>query len=173
MAKSRVFPAAAFFALLLSACASPKGQGTSSVEMLDPLRETQVKTDKKGEASMTDMVVNTIPPDWKGDLARPAYPPAALAAHAGLYVVNATVTIDTNGDVIDVRPSWQRMNMPGPYSDLFFAAVKAAVSQWRFEPARNVYWRKNGDADPIYLYAETIEAKTDVRFTFDSSGKVR
>jgi hypothetical protein len=90
-----------------------------------------VKTDKKGEASMTDTVVNTIPPDWKGDLARPVYPPAALAAHAGQYVVNATVTIDTNGVVTDVRPSWQRMNMPGPYSDLFFAAVRAAVSQWK------------------------------------------
>jgi hypothetical protein len=40
MATSRVFPAAASLALILSACASPKGQGTSSVEMLDPLRET-------------------------------------------------------------------------------------------------------------------------------------
>lgn len=166
-------PAAVLLALLLPGCATQKGQGTSSVEMLEPAADTQVKTDKKGEATMSDMIVNSIPPTFKGELARPVYPAAALAAHAGQYVVNATVTIGTNGAVTEVSPTWQRMNVPGPFSALFFDAVRTAVSQWSFEPARNVYWKKNGDADPLYVNAETIVAKIDVRFTFDSSGKVR
>ncbi|HZZ19762.1 MAG TPA: hypothetical protein VFE25_10355 [Opitutaceae bacterium] len=172
MTTTRVLPVAALLVLLLQACASRQGQGTSAVEMLEPIRDPQPKTDKKGEATMSDVLVNPIGPESKGELARPVYPPAALAGHAGRYVVNATILIDTNGVVTEVRPTWQRMNIPGPYSDLFFAAAKAAISTWRFEPARNVYWRKNGDADPLYLYAEAIEARTDVRFTFDSNGKV-
>jgi len=154
--------------VFLSACAGTPDMGTSSIEMLAPIASPQAKTD-----AVSDVVVVDIPPTSKGELARPVYPQAALAAHAGECVVNVTITIDTNGLVTEVTPSWQRLNVPGPYYGQFLDAVRAAVRTWRFEPARNVYWKKNGDADLTYMKAEILQAQTDVRFTFEPSGRVR
>jgi hypothetical protein len=140
--------------------------------MLAPIAGPQAKTDKKAEA-VNDIVVNDIPPTSKGELATPIYPAAALASHAGAFAVTVTIMINTSGVVTEVTPSWQRLNVPGPFAEQFLEAVKDAVKTWRFEPARNVYWKKNKDADLTYLYAEVVPAITDVRFTFESTGRVR
>ena len=147
-------------------------RGTSSIEMLAPIAAPQAGTDKAGEVS-TNLVINDIPPSAIGELARPAYPAAALAARAGNCVVFATVTIDARGTVTEVVPSWQRLNIPNRFSDDFLDAVKAAVRRWRFEPARVVYWQKTTDDDLKYLSTETISVRTDVKFTFEASGAVR
>jgi outer membrane biosynthesis protein TonB len=147
-------------------------QGTSSIEMLPPIASPQAGTDKSGEVS-ANIVINDIPPSAIGELARPAYPAAALAAGAGSCVVYATITIDARGRVTEVVPSWQRLNVPNRYSDEFLEAVKAAVRGWRFEPARVVTWEKTGNDDLKYLGTETIPVRTDVKFTFEASGAVR
>lgn len=160
---------APLFALAVCGCASRANHGESSVEFLEPIAAPQATTTKKAD----DIVVIEIPPSIEGDLAVPAYPPAALAAHAGLCVVYATVTLAPDGTVTDVAPSWQRVNVPNAFSEAFLDAVVEAARKWRFEPARYVYWKKNGDADLIYLRAEVVPAMVDVKFTFEASGKVR
>jgi hypothetical protein len=174
MSKGIQVATALLIPILLAGCATRTEQGTSSIEMLEPIDPPQAKRDIKVQVeALKDVVVNDIPPTSKGELAKPVYPPAALAAHAGACVVNVTITIDTNGLVTEVTPSWQRLNVPGPFYDEFLGAVKAAVRTWRFEPARDVYWKKHGDDDLTYMYAEVLQARTDVRFTFESSGRVR
>jgi hypothetical protein len=140
--------------------------------MLPPIASPQAGTDKTGEVS-SNIVINDIPPSAIGELARPAYPAAALAAAAGNCVVFATITIDAHGRVTEVVPSWQRLNIPNRFSDEFLDAVKAAVGTWRFEPARLVYWEKTANDDLKYLSTETISVRTDVKFTFEASGAVR
>jgi outer membrane biosynthesis protein TonB len=140
--------------------------------MLEPIAAPRASTDKTAVASR-DIVVYSIPPNSKGELANPVYPPEALAARAGSHDVFVTITVDRAGSVTDVVPSWQRMNIPGRYSAAFLEAARAAASTWRFVPARHEYWRKSADGNLTYMYAETISAMFDVKFTFDASGAVR
>jgi hypothetical protein len=158
---------------LSSACKTTSSSGTSSFEMLEPAVPPTAKSDAKGDVSDTGIVINPIPPSVIGDLAKPVYPAAALAAKAGECIVYATITIDSTGTVSEVRPSWQRMNIPGRFSVQFFEAIKTAVSRWKFEPARNVYWQKQADGDLRYVSTEIISAQTDIKFTFEASGVVR
>jgi hypothetical protein len=140
--------------------------------MLAPIAAPQAARDRQGTVA-TDIFINDIPPSAIGELAKPDYPAAALAARAGKCVVFATVTIDARGAVTEVVPSWQRLNIPNRFSDEFLDAVKAAVRRWKFEPARVVYWQKTPDDDLKYLSTETISVRTDVKFTFEASGAVR
>ncbi len=141
--------------------------------MLEPLGTPPPGGGAKGEVSSSNVVINPIPPSIEGNLTAPAYPPAALAAHAGECVVYATLTIDNRGTVSDVTPSWKRVNIPNAYSDQFFDAIRVALREWKFEPARNVYWEKDGNGDLRYMNTETIAAKIDVKFTFEATGRVR
>jgi hypothetical protein len=141
--------------------------------MLEPIVKPPPKSGAKGEVAASNIVINPIPPSSIGDLLKPVYPPAALAAHAGECVISVTLTIDSQGLVSEVAPSWQRVNIPNRFSDQFIEAIRLAVRSWRFEPARNVYWEKDGSGDLKYLSTETLSAQTDVRFTFEASGGVR
>jgi hypothetical protein len=153
-------------------CSTPKQEGHSSIEMLEPIVTPPPESDAKGEISATNIIFNDIPPSIIGDLAKPVYPASALAAHAGECVVFATITIDSTGTVSEVRPSWQRLNIPGKFSEVFFEAVRAAVQRWRFEPARKIYWEKEADGELKYLNTEVPSVQTDVKFTFEASGGV-
>jgi hypothetical protein len=73
--------------------------------------------------------------------------------------------------VSEVIPSWQRLNVPNAYSDEFLAAIRVAARNWRFEPARLVYWEKTGDEDLKYLYAVVVAARTDIKVTFATTEK--
>jgi hypothetical protein len=148
-------------------------QGRSSVEWLEPNNPTPPKSGAKGEVTTTGIVINDIPPSLIGIVAKPDYPAAALAAHAGDCVIFATITIDTTGTVSEIRPSWQRVNVPNRFSADFFEAVRVAVGSRKFEPARNVFWENDGSGDPKYLGTEVVSAQTDVKFTLEASGRVR
>jgi hypothetical protein len=143
--------------------------GRSTFEMLEPIAAPGAMTGKEAQG---DIVVVSIPPSAMGELASPVYPAEALAARVGACEVFVTITIDTSGAVTDAVPSWQRMNIPGRYSEAFLGAVRSAVRTWQFEPARKVYWRKTADGNVAFMHTETIMAMTDVKFTFDSSGRV-
>jgi hypothetical protein len=162
---------AAMVAVLQCGCQSE--HGGSSVELLEPIAPTTPKSDAKGEASAENIFVNPIPPSLIGSLAKPEYPAPALAAHAGECVVFATITIGPAGTVTEVVPSWQRVNIPNRFSEQFLDAVREAVRSWRFEPARDVYWEKDANGDLKYVRTETVPARVDIKFTFDSAGSVR
>jgi outer membrane biosynthesis protein TonB len=141
--------------------------------MLEPAATPQSGRNAKGEISIGSTFVNQIPPSFIGQLTSPVYPASALAAHAGECVVFVTITIGVDGTVSEVRPSWQRMYIPSRFSDTFLEAIKEAVGNWRFQPARNVYWEKQTDGELKYISNETLAAQTDVKFTFEASGVVR
>jgi hypothetical protein len=164
---------------LLGAAAFAAGQwgcvaerGGSTIELLEPVAPTSPRSDLKGEASEGSTIINSIPPSVVGNLAAPEYPPSALAAHAGECIVFVTVTISPTGTVSDVAPSWQRVNIPNRYSGEYLESIRLAVRRWRFEPARDVYWEKDAAGDLKYVRSETVPARVDIKFTFDSKGAV-
>ena len=71
-----------------------------------------------------------------GDLPSPAYPAAALAAHAGWVIIGVRITIDVNGRVSEVQPSPLGLSNAGRFSDLFMQAVSQTMQNWHFFPAR-------------------------------------
>jgi hypothetical protein len=162
----------ALLALLpLGACRSAAVQGQSTIEVLEPMATPQPGTTHKAEAS-SDIIVDDLSPSLIGELAKPAYPANALAAHVGECFVFVTVTIDAKGAVSEAVLSWGRLNIPNRYSEEFLEAARTAVRSWRFEPARLVYWKRNGTGEPSYLYTEIVPAKADIKFTFEATGKV-
>ena len=163
---------AALAALALCAGCQTARKGSSSVEMLEPLSHAQPTTDKKVTVER-DPTEDSDPPEQIGELEKPVYPPAALAAHAGTYILYVTIIIDANGRVSEVTPSWDRVNLPSRYSEDFLAAVKTAAASWRFIPAHLVHWERHPNGTDRYLYSEIIPAQVDVRFTFEATGKVR
>jgi hypothetical protein len=146
--------------------------GQSSVEMLEPIPHAEAASNRKVEV-YRDLSVDRDPPELVGELTKPLYPADALAAHAGLCVIYATITIDAKGRVSEVIPSWDRVNIPNRYSERFFEAVTAAVASWNFVPARLVHWERHPDGNDKYLYSEIVPAQVDVRFTFEATGNVR
>jgi hypothetical protein len=86
--------------------------------------------------------VNYVPGYLKGSPRKPDYPPAALAARAGRYVVYATLTIDESGRVTGVSRSLRGIALPNPFAEAFFQAVWDAVTDWRFSPSHDVYWQR-------------------------------
>ena len=164
----------AAMALLLhcAACASNPQHGQSFIELLAPIAAPQAGTDAKVSAAQ-DLWVDRIPPSLIGEMTKPAYPAGALAAHVGDCVVFVTITIDTAGRVSEVAPSWQRLSIPNRHSAEFMDAVAAAARQWRFEPARLVYWEREPNGENKYLYAEVVPAKTDVKLTFREGERAR
>ncbi len=162
------------FSILVSLSSGCRtGQGRSSFELLEPIAAPPPKSDAKGEVTPSNIVINPIPPSFIGNPLEPIYPPGALAANAGECVVYVTITIDNKGTVSEVAPSWQRVNIPNRFSDQFIDAIGVALHSWKFEPARNVYWEKNGDGDLRYLSTETQSAKIDIKFIFEATGRVR
>ncbi len=135
------------------------------MELLPPIMEPVPQTDQKLDFS-GGTAAEKIPPETIGELKEPAYPVEALTAHPGTYVVNVTVTIDANGLVTEVQPTWNRLNPPYLYSEQLLAAIRAAAVSWRFIPAKCVYWRLNAAGEPAFDHAETIACQTDLRFTF-------
>jgi hypothetical protein len=140
--------------------------------MLEPLTHAQPTSDKKVTVER-DPTEDSDPPEQIGELAKPIYPAAALAAHAGAFVLYATIIIDAEGRVSEVAPSWDRMNIPSRCSGQFLDAVKVAVARWRFIPAHLVHWERHPNGEDKYLYSEVIPAQVDVRFTFEATGDVR
>lgn len=108
-----------------------------------------------------------------GKLAAPAYPPAALAAHAGRAKVVLRVTVATDGTVNQVTPSLAGLPFANPFTDQFQAAAEAAVRQWRFEPAE-VRRLEPRDAGGTTIWSVTDSEKREmtfeVTFTFTENG---
>jgi hypothetical protein len=161
---------ASLVSFLESGCIADRG--VSTIEMLEPIAPTTPTSDAKGEVSAGSTIINPIPPSVIGTLAKPEYPAAALAAHAGECVVFVTVTIGPSGTVSEVAPSWQRVNIPNRFSEQYLDAIRKAVRSWRFEPARDVYWEKDSGGDLKYVRTDTVPARIDIKFTFDSKGAV-
>lgn len=148
--------------------------GESSFEFQ---RHSQTSTPGKGgytpQLTGSEAKALFTPPNPLGKLVAPAYPPAALAAHAGRVKVVLQVTIGTEGRATQVTPALAGLPFASPFTDQFQAAAEAAVRQWRFEPAE---FRRLEPSDyrgtTIWsvTYAEKREMTVEVTFTFTESG---
>lgn len=111
-----------------------------------------------------------------GELAKPAYPAAALAAKAGSYEAYMKINLDERGEIKSVEPSLHGVSLPHPYADVFQAAIREAVGKWQFRAACLTYYRyteKNGGKSSEITRVEFLPDTLDVHFTFEASGKVR
>jgi len=111
-----------------------------------------------------------------GELAKPAYPAAALAARAGSYEAYMKINLDERGEITSVEPSLRGVSLPHPYADAFQAAIREAVGKWQFRAACLTYYKmgeKDGKMNSEITRVEFLPDTLDVHFTFDASGKVR
>lgn len=108
--------------------------------------------------------------------AMPVYPARALQAKAGRNIVGVHIIVDVTGHVREIRMSMLVFSTPGPFAEDFRDAVELAVRQWRFTPARAVYYEIVHDGDATYnrtTRTENVETEFDLAFTFQPDGTVR
>ena len=171
------FAAGCVIALLAGCRAVPPDTGSSAFAFVDAPPAPPPKPNAARPVAVAPSGEEFREATPFGKLAQPVYPPKALAAKAGLVVVGVRITVDTNGRVTDVGSSLVAFSTPGPWAQDFFAAVEAAVRQWRFRPAaieRNEYVQVPG-LQPYsrLLSSENVETHFDLSFTFTESGAVR
>ncbi len=115
-------------------------------------------------------------PQPVGPLAVPLYPRTVPTGSPILIIVGMRITVDKQGRVSDARPSPFAFSTPTPYAEEFHAAVLAATSLWRFEPARiqRAESGRNEQGQGVLMLSpmETTEWVFDVSFTFTGNGKV-
>jgi hypothetical protein len=148
-------------------------EGTSSFKFVEPPPAPAKKAAVALVQPQPADQVSHAQPIWP--LAKPVYPAAALAAHAGFATVGVCITVDTEGRVSDVGPSPFCLSTPSPFAAEFRSAVEAAVAQWRFRPAeiRRFEIVKHPDGDYLHLKSrEVAEWRFDVSFTFNANGDV-
>ena len=155
--------------LTLGGCTSvDTASGSSSYETLRPIEDSRPSgPSSEKDVPVTDIRTDYIPYHALGELAKPAYPSKALRSGAGRYVLYATITVGTDGRVSDVSQSLRAVTFPNRFSQDFMDATKAAVSRWRFLPARNDYWRRTSEGQMVLVKTEPTTATIDMKFTFD------
>jgi TonB family protein len=108
-------------------------------------------------------------------LTKPIYPRKALLAKNGSVIVGVRITVDSNGHVTDMSTSMVTFSTPGPFAEDFFAAVEAAVRQWRFLPAEIQQFEMVEAPRQLFrriLSREKVETHFDLSFTFSPDGAV-
>ena len=107
----------------------------------------------------------------------PVYPRGVPPRKAGVVTIGVRLTVDEQGRVTDVGPSLLAVSIPTPYSEQFEAAVRAAVLQWRFQPAQRyrVDYSRNAQSglERKVSGRANVETWFDVMFTFTERGEVK
>jgi hypothetical protein len=120
---------------------------------------------KRGETVFVD--ARPIEP-----LAEPGYPPGfSLRAGETLTLV-VRIVVGADGRVEDVRKSLADFSLPSAFSEQCLDAVKAAVAQWRFEPAQLAVVQPQPNGRPLIVSSTPTERPFEIAFTFSSSGRV-
>lgn len=143
-------PFVSVLTLCLAACAAtplraPAAQDTGMVNVPLPLGETY-----SGGAAVYRVM--------------PVYPPAMLASCPAQEDIEVVVRVDTTGKVGAVY-GYAIDAFPPPW-ETFFAAVRPALMQWRFEPLRVGHWAADaeGNAHAVDGAARPFEAMYRFRF---------
>ncbi|MFK2932560.1 hypothetical protein ISP14_17385 [Dyella agri] len=96
----------------------------------------------------------------------PVYPPDQLATCAPLQEVQVQVIVDEAGKVGDVRDmATDAAATPRPQP--FFAAVRAAVLQWEFNPLRIDHWAADADGNTHEVDSTTKPFSLMYAFRFE------
>lgn len=155
--------------------AAPPDTGQSSFRFVErpeaEVRRTDASVSVKPQRGESYREAKPVLP-----LVLPIYPAKALAAKAGMTVVGVHVTVDQDGHVTDIGPSLLAVSIPTKFDAEFQAAVRAAVSLWRFSPAQ-VYHTEvvnppGGEPYQRVTDRQNTEAAFDLAFTFTATGAV-
>lgn len=85
----------------------------------------------------------------------PVYPPEQLAACPPVQEVRVQVIVDDAGKVSDVRDLSTDDVSAASRSPSFYAAARAAVLQWEFNPLRINHWAADANGN-----THTVDSKT-------------
>ena len=157
--------------LMLVACASrppapvpvePEAQGRVSGELLlDPAAPAAAPAVDEVHESPIQLAGNP----------NPHYPAQLVAARLAPVAVAVRVVVDAEGKVARVEALNPETDSADP---AFFAAVRDALLQWRFEPFRVIQWLPgpdhNGDGEPDGEVAGDMQTRPfrfDMRFRFE------
>lgn len=131
-------------ALGVAACATiaappakAPNEGTASYRMLDDGHTAHY------QLAMGDTATGATP----FRRVTPVYPPEQLAACPPVREVRVQVIVDDMGKVSDVRDLPANEAAAAPSSPSFYAAVRAAVLQWEFNPLRISHWAADADGN--------------------------
>ena len=169
-----------FLTILLAAgcrqVTPPPDTGTSSFAFVEAPTVGLTPKAAVGEAKAAKSMDDFREAEPINPLATPIYPARALAAKAGAATVGVKILVDAEGRVADVTPSVRTFTTPGRYAEDFFAAVQAAVKQWRFWPAR-IEHVEFVEAPGLVAYSrvigtEKMETQFELSFTFTATGGV-
>jgi outer membrane biosynthesis protein TonB len=158
-------------AFLNSGCNQAR-RGTSFVETVVPLppidyqggAETDNHGSEENQFVPARLAVKPTPPP---------YPPRALAGGiVGLARVAVNVTIDREGRVMQISPSFAALSTFGPYADDFREAVERALREWRFYPAEvrqiELVVAPDGVAYRRAKRVDRVESQLDLVVTFEA-----
>jgi hypothetical protein len=152
---------------LISGCNHPTG--STSFGFIDREQPAPaVDAEKLDITKSVDVFVQAKP---ELPLAAPIYPKIALSAKMGTVSILDTIEIDKDGHVTNVRPSTTEIRIPTRYDDEFDQAIRVAVAQWEFEPAKAARLAPSNDG-PTVMNANDVETSLDVRFVFSTNGIV-
>jgi hypothetical protein len=141
--------------LCLAACAAAPGrvsitaQATGITSVPLPLGETR---------SGGEPLIPVMPP----------YPPVQQAAYPAMQEVEVAIRVDATGRVQDVIGIEVDMELP-PW-EIFFAAVRTSVLQWRFEPLRVDHWAGDAAGNAHAVDSKTRRFEQRYRFDFACHG---
>ena len=97
----------------------------------------------------------------------PAYPPEQLAACPPVQEVRVQVIVDDAGKVSDVRDLSTDDAAASSRSSPFYAAVRAAVLQWEFNPLRINHWAADVDGNTHAVDSKTKPFSLSYAFRFE------
>lgn len=166
---------AALAFLLLAGCQGG-WHGRSRIQIMEPLPAPPPPASTQAAEVQSEHETVFSPARPYGELVKPAYPAAALAARAGGYEAYMKIHLDERGEITSVEPSLRGVTLPHPYAAAFQAAIREAVGKWQFRAACLTYYRytdKNGGKSSEITRIEYLPDTLDIHFTFDASGKVR
>jgi hypothetical protein len=143
----------------------------ASFSFVDPAHRRVAEVDP-GKYKITEEVGAYVDAKPHEPLAAPTFPPGALGGLRRPHVMTVSIKVGADGLVSYLGPSLAAVSIPSEFDQDFVEAIKAALSQWRFEPAHLVRLSPQPDGTPIVTDFEDVEATFEVAFTFAPGGKV-
>lgn len=177
--KLRAMSAAILAMLTLSGCRHgvlSGGKGMSSFRVVEPPPDRTMPAASAEQAEPSNRAQYRDASVQEKSIVLPVYPVRALAAKAGAAQVGVRIVVGVDGAVTDIRPSLMALTIaPAGFAADFEGAVRDAVRQWKFHPARVEHTETvttDGFTYQRVTSTELIEAEFDLSFTFTPSGKV-
>jgi hypothetical protein len=105
-------------------------------------------------------------------LTRPKWPEVKFSRASLPLTLKVRILVGEDGWVGGVTKSIADISIASPFSSSCYESIKAAVEQWRFEPARLMVLEPQTDGRPLVVSSSLTGTSFEVAFTFSSTGIV-